>query len=278
MSDLENVIKIISSENNSFDAGVFSLIGTREYQQDYAGLMVKENGISGIICDGMGGLNGGERASSEAVKLFAFDYMKMEGGSPVSEFFYQEADKMDRLVSLLKDSKGNFLRAGSTVVSVIIEESRLHWMSVGDSRIYILRGDSILQVTKEHNYKFQLNEALESGNISAEKYAAEMSGGQAEALTSYLGMGGLKYIDINPNPFQLEADDVILLCSDGLYRSLDESQIMAMLKDNKINSGVSAKRLSCMALEQASKGQDNTTVLVIHYKGGEERRENSALL
>lgn len=270
MSNLENVIEKKSQLNGSFDTGVFSLLGTRKYQQDFAGLIVTENGLSAVICDGMGGLNGGEKASSEAVRLFLQDYMNMACDDSKSEFLRQEANKMDELVFQLKNSSGGPLKAGSTVVAVIIESFELYWMSVGDSRIYILRGDSMIQVTKDHNYKLKLNEALEAGDISPEKYEAEILSGQAEALISYIGMGGLKRVDINPKPFLLEDDDVILLCSDGLYKSLNEHQIMSLLKDNKVCSRVAAKRLSAMALQQSGKGQDNTTVLVIHCKGGRQ--------
>lgn len=278
MGNLQNVEEIKECENNAFDFGVHSIIGTREYQQDYAGLVIKEDGLSGIICDGMGGLAGGDIASKEAVKLFLSDYMNMDHEPPVSDFFCHEADRLDALVTGLRDPKGSLLKSGSTVVSVIIEHTRLYWMSVGDSRIYILRQDTILQVTTDHNYLTELNEELMKGNISSEAYEKEISDRQTEALISFLGMDGLKRIDYNKRPFQLEKDDLILLCSDGLYKSLEEDQILALLKDNKVNSQVTAKRLANMALEQAKRGQDNTTVLVIHYKGEKEERENNALL
>lgn len=273
MNDLQNVEERIECQNSAFDFGIYSLVGTREYQQDYAGVIIKKDGISGIICDGMGGLLGGELASKEAVKLFVSDYLNAEKEPIVSDFLCKEAGRLDALVSKLEDSQGNLLKAGSTVVSVIVDNTRLYWMSVGDSRIYILREDTMLQVTKDHNYRNELNDALIAGELSSDKYEKEISGNQTEALISYLGMGGLKRIDFNHKPFQLEEGDVILLCSDGLYKSLEDDQILALLKDNKTSSKVAAKRLACMALEQAVKGQDNTTVLVIHYRGDKEERE-----
>lgn len=278
MTKLENVIVKTDGCNNFFDCGIYSLLGTREYQQDYAGFVEQEDGLSGIICDGMGGLRGGERASSEAVKLYVCDYNNLAQENSISEFLFKEAHRLDELVYQLKDSNGNFLKAGSTLVSVIVKGSALYWLSVGDSRIYIMRGDSMVQVTTDHNYRTKLNEFLAEGKISRDRYETEISGSQTEALISYLGMGGIECMDGNKKPFQLVEDDVILLCSDGLYKSLEADQIMALLTDNKVSAKVAAKRLTNMALEQAVKGQDNTTVMVIHYKKKKEREECDALL
>lgn len=278
MSDEQNIVEMVSDPLTLFDTGIYSIMGTRDHQQDYAGIIGKKKGLAGIICDGMGGLKGGEVASSISVKAFLSDYIDMTEGEAVSDFLVREADKMDEAVFQLSDSQGNNLKAGSTVVSVIIEDVNLYWLSVGDSRIYILRNNSILQITTDHNYRMHLNGLLKKGEISEERYEAEVSGKQAEALVSHLGMGGLKYIDRNSKPFPLEPDDVILLCSDGLYKSLDDHQIMALLTDNKISSRVSARRLADMALTQAVRGQDNTTVIVIHYTGEVEGGEADALL
>lgn len=267
MNNQDNILGRNAVQGERIDAGAYSIVGTRKYQQDFAGLEIKEGELLAVICDGMGGLRGGELAASQAVRQFLSDYLKEGSESFCAEYLTEEARKLDLLISELKDKSGAPLNAGSTIVAVMLKDSLLHWLSVGDSRIYILRRDSMVQVTKDHNYKNQLKEALDAGVITMEKYQKEASGGQAEALVSYLGMGGLKRVETNLQPFGLEEDDVILLCSDGVYKSLEDDQIKAMLTDNKISSPVSAKRLVNMALEQAVKGQDNTTVLIIHYIG-----------
>ena len=67
--------------------------------------------------------------------------------------------------------------------------------------------------------------------------------------------------------FRSEPGDQLLMSSDGLYKSLSPQQMKAMLTDNQIDARVSAKRLVHMALEQAVKKQDNTTVVLIQYRG-----------
>lgn len=256
--------------DGQIQAHVCSIIGHRDYQQDYAGLLVEADRALAVICDGMGGLRGGETASREAVRLLLTDYDQNPPSDQYTDFLCREAVKMDRLVHGLEDESGMPLRAGSTVVSVIIENGRLHWMSVGDSRIYVLRDSSMVAVTKDHNYRRELDEALKRGDISAEYYEQEISGRRAEALTNYLGMGGIRRIERNAQPFPLEDGDCILLCSDGLYKRLDEHQIKALLVDNRISTRVAAKRLVQMTMELAARGQDNTTVIVIQYHPTQE--------
>lgn len=277
MSDANVIQK--TDEDGQIQASVYSIIGHREYQQDYAGLIARQGRAMAVVCDGMGGLNGGERASREAVKLLLEDYEKDPPDEKIAEFLCREAARMDQLVFGLKDQKGAALKAGSTVVAVVIRDGFLYWMSVGDSRIYILRGDSMVAVTKDHNYRRELTEALERGEISLEYYETEVCTRKAEALTNYLGMGGLKRIEWNSQPFALENGDEILLCSDGLYKSLDEHQIKAMLTDNRVSVKVAARRLVRMALSQAVKSQDNTTVVLLTYQKKQvEEQEHEAML
>lgn len=265
MSDTNIIQQMNSGGDGPVSAAVYSIIGHREYQQDFAGLLVEPDQALAVVCDGMGGLNGGERASREAVAGLLADYRKNPPTERFSKFLCAEAAKMDEVVYGLRDETGAPLKAGSTVVSVIVRDGMLYWMSVGDSRIYVLRGDSMVPVTRDHNYRRELEEVLARGDISREQFEKESHTRRAEALTNYLGMGGLRRIEWNAQPFALEDGDEILLCSDGLYKSLDVHQIKAMLIDNRVSVRVAAKRLVRMALDQAVKSQDNTTVILIAY-------------
>ena len=150
---------------------------------------------------------------------------------------------------------------------VVSKDGTAEWMSVGDSRIYLLRGDSLKQLTRDQNYRCLLEDSLRKGEITQEHYDQEIQGKMAEALTSYLGMGNIKKIGRSRQGIALKPGDQILLCSDGLYKSLSSDQIKAMLIDNQIDARVSVRRLADMALAKAVKKQDNTTVVLIQYHG-----------
>lgn len=273
MNDANIIIKQNSNGKSPVKAAAFSIIGHREYQQDFAGLVTDDRTALAVVCDGMGGLNGGEQAGREAVQLLLEDYDREQPRQQFTEFLCREAARMDRLVCGLTNSQGQPLKAGSTTVSVILRDGELHWMSVGDSRIYVLRGTSIVPVTRDHNYRRELEDMLSRGEITRERFQSEASTRRADALTSYLGMGGLRRIERNMQPFALEEGDMVLLCSDGLYKSLDEHQIQAMILDNQASLQVAVRRLVRMAKELAVKSQDNATAVLLRYEGipGEEK-------
>lgn len=266
-----NLVEKIVEENRYLEVAGSSIIGTRQYQQDYACLYSDREQVFGIICDGMGGLSGGERASEGAVKLFAGDYLSRDPSESIPAFLEREAARMDELVYGLKNDQGNLLQAGTTVVAAVVLGNQLYWLSVGDSKIYIIRGKEIQPVTREHNYRLTLQTDFSNGIISRETYETEEKTPQAEALTSFLGMGGLKLVDVTQSPFTLIDGDIVLLCSDGLYKSLDESQIHAMVRDNDLDMMIAADRLTDMALQCAGGGQDNTSVVLIMYRNAQNR-------
>ena len=170
----------------------------------------------------------------------------------------------DDLVYSLKAPDGTPLGAGTTLAAVHIIADRMYWVSAGDSRIYVLRAGQMVQITTDHNYFFQLNEMLQNGEIDREQYRIEAQEG--EALISYVGMGGLQWKDISRAPFVLRPKDTILICSDGLYRSVPDQLILASVcaAENMENAA------SCIeqAIQEAAKPeQDNYTYILIQLNG-----------
>ncbi len=239
-----------------------TIIGTRKYQQDSYGCIETPDGGLAVVCDGMGGLEGGEKASTLAVGMLMEDYLR----TPVTdykEFFYQEAVKLDDLVYHITDEQGKLLGAGTTIVAVHIQGNMIHWLSVGDSKIYVIRSNAMQCIVREHNYRMMLNDLYMKGKISIEQYRSEES--KAEALTSFLGIGNVSLIDQSETPVELLKGDIILLCSDGLYKSLSDDKILAIITDNFFDLQRAANELTASALKYSGRGQDNTTVVLVRY-------------
>ncbi len=246
----------------------YSILGQRKSQQDFAGVLTDRDKVLAVLCDGMGGLKGGERASKTAVTMLMREFEKAGPESRFADFLCRQAVLMDTSVHALTTADGEPLNAGTTVVAAVASrDGQVEWMSVGDSRIYLLHGDTLTQLTRDHNYRCYLEDSLSRGKITREHYEKEVRGRMAEALTSYLGRGRLEQIGRSQNSLKLEPGDQLLLCSDGLYKSLNPHQIRAMLTDNRVDVRVSGKRLTDMALAQAVKTQDNTTIVLIQYLG-----------
>lgn len=241
-------------------------LGGRRNQQDSGYLAIDPaNKVTfAIVCDGMGGLQGGELASELSVKTFVNDFesCKMEENN-FYYFFQSEAKKVDQMVSQLKSPEGDFLDAGTTLVAVVIKNDQLQWISVGDSKIYVIRGDEIVSVAKEHNYLNMLNDQLLSGEISMEEYEREQPRGAA--LTSYIGMGNVEMMELNYEPLTLLDGDIIILASDGLYKGVEEAMIYEIARNTEGEIQDILDILQQKVTEACGPSQDNTTIIMMKY-------------
>ncbi len=246
------------------EIGGSQILGTRKNQQDSYGWLEKDNELLAVVCDGMGGLSGGELASKVTVEMILGKFSGIQGECLPPQFFREAVNEADLIVHDF-DEDGKSINAGTTIVAVHIKDNKLHWLSVGDSHIYIIRRNEILSVCAEHNYGELLKKRLEAGEISQTEYEADTK--RKDALTSYIGIGGVKLMEINDIPLSLVGDDMIILCSDGLFKTLLDADIMRSAFEYKLNAGRCAEYLTETAMKLTKGSQDNTTAIVIHYNG-----------
>lgn len=261
---MENSFSFVDlRKSNRYDIAFRMGIGRRDSQQDAGFVAACDNETLAVVCDGMGGLTGGERASKAAIEKFLSEYER-EGWLDGGEWMEEAIELTDDLVYSLKAPDGTPLGAGTTLAAVHIIADRMYWVSAGDSRIYVLRAGQMVQITTDHNYFFQLNEMLQNGEIDREQYRIEAQEG--EALISYVGMGGLQWKDISRAPFVLRPKDTILICSDGLYRSVPDQDILAAIcvAEDMENA---AGRLEQAIQDAAQPEQDNYTYILIQLSG-----------
>ena len=243
-------------------------IGTRDYQED--SYFVTEASSSqesasikayGIVCDGMGGLENGSKASLLATELMieVFERIKTERG--IEALLLREVDKIDMRV-MEECGTGEGLNAGTTLVAAMILGNHLHWVGVGDSRIYVMRGDEIVQVTQDHVFMMKLMKSVEEGVISQEEADAHPQKG---ALISYVGSGSVQYVNTNKAGLNLLHGDIVLLCSDGLIKSLDDESIVKIIKTWYGDMKETAHQLTLQAFDSGDGAKDNTTVVLMQY-------------
>lgn len=261
--------------NFCYETGTDSILGSRQYQQDFAYVYMGEKEILAAVCDGMGGMEGGERASSTAVFQLAEDFHLFQENpqQSVPDFFTEEAKRLNQSVRSLKNTSGKSIKAGTTLVAAWFCKNEMYWVSVGDSRIWLVRNGQIHQVNRDHNYRLSLEYKLQNGEIDRREFERESHTPQAEALISYIGIENLRLIDVNRTPIRLEEGDIVILSSDGVYKSLNDVQVCAMVCDNDIDMNIAAARLNAMALRYGVRGQDNTTSVLIRYFGEPEESE-----
>lgn len=219
--------------------------------------------VAVFVGSGMGGLNGGAQAAREACAGFFEEYESAVLSGQGASGFPQIARKLDRRVLHLRDTDGLPLDGGSTLTAVVIQNGLLHWLSVGDSRIGLLRNGQLHWLNRLHNYRLELDEALKNGDISPDEYQAELPRGTA--LLSYLGCGELKYIDYQTG-LPLLPSDLLLLCSDGFYDLLPGETLVSTLEALD-ETMANLPELLEPFLGQASRSMDNASAVIIRFLG-----------
>ncbi len=253
-------------ENDRFQVAISSVLGDRADQQDSADCLLSQTGGMVTVCDGMGGHDGGKLASSMTVDGLIGMYAVQPADAPLPPLLQDAADMLDDRVCRLTLPDGTPMRAGTTLVSVVIREQELYWLSVGDSRLYIFRGGELVQITRDHIYRYMLEEQLRTGEITRERYEAELTRG--ESLVSFIGVGGLRQIDVNPLPFSLRAEDRVLLTTDGLYKLVPDEEICAVLSNfpNGADALQALEQKARRAAKNRMLSRDNMTIALVRMK------------
>jgi len=249
----------------TFKFGNAQHIGSRKTQEDsfgYSNIIssneISKKGVLAVLADGMGGLSHGKQISeyavSAAIRMFeSFDYtlqfpqqlenMVMKINNQISENFWANGQS----------------NAGSTLVAAFFYKTKFYWVSVGDSRIYILRNGGLYQVNEDHDYLNELLVKYMNGDSSLDIAKNHM---QKDSLTSYIGNERLPYIDNNKRGLSLQKNDTIILCSDGIYNSISSSEfILQLLNDPQPAVEKIVKSIVKKKIQQ----QDNLTIMVINY-------------
>lgn len=240
--------------------GAFSYIGEsrRENQDRYA---VLPN--LWMVADGMGGCNGGAQAASTAVQVV--------GDSPFDPERPTQSllEAMQRANTVIYNQAGadaSLKGMGTTLTVGYLVENTLYIGHVGDSRIYLIRGDEIRQLTQDHSF---VGELVRDGTISP---AEAVSHPNRNILTRAIGVSPEIQIDITQEELQL--DDILVFCTDGVSGVLSPEEIRQVVQQAP-EPQIAAQTLCHRAEEQGS--TDNSTAIVVHLlppdEGGFQEEE-----
>ena len=212
----------------------------------------KSKAVLAIVADGMGGHNAGEVASAETVKTLKD--LIVETNIPAKDLLLQAIACANNSIYKMSQKNPTLYGMGTTVTACMIEDSKLTAAQVGDSRLYLIRNNEITQITKDHSLVEML---LESGEITKEDAKRHP---QKNVITRAIGTDSSVEADIYE--FQLQKDDVVLLCSDGLVNMVEDEKILSVITQNEDFS-----TLSDVLVKEAENagGHDNITVVLIKF-------------
>ncbi len=205
------------------------------------------------IADGMGGAQAGEVASRLATASLKESGPGTGGERRIADLI-QEAN---RRVYDRSSSDPNTSGMGTTITVALVEDDRVAFGHVGDSRAYLVRDADMEQLTEDHSL---VNELLKTGKLSREEAETHP---QRSVITRALGTD--PDVDVDTFSVRAETGDLFLLCSDGLTDMVSEESILDVVERNRNDIDVALRAL----VKEANRGggQDNITVVAFEIAG-----------
>ena len=218
-----------------------------------------------VLADGMGGYNAGEVASGIAVDVVSNGLLpELASGRELSKVDVQSGLTHAALLlqqQIAEANKGIYEAAqtrpecagmGTTIVAAVFHGNRVSIGHIGDSRCYRLRGEKFEQLTHDHSL---LQEQIDSGQLTAEQAKYSLN---KNLVTRALGIEAIVPADIAE--YRVEANDIYLLCSDGLTDMVDPEVIHNIVDDKRTVLPEAAADL--VELANQNGGRDNISVIL----------------
>ncbi len=223
-----------------------------------------------VVADGMGGHASGEVASALAVHtvrevvaagrdvLDRFDATDPRSHIEVCTLLEHAIHVACERIYEKSQREPEKRGMGTTLVVLLILADRGFIAYVGDSRIYLLRGDLVYQLTEDHSL---MNELVRQGKIRADEFDDSPYANLKHAMTRAVGVHAT--VDVDTLDFDVIPGDAFLLCSDGLYEYLDDNDIRTLLALPNVEE-VPGRLID---IANTRGGKDNITALVVQVPG-----------
>ena len=219
-----------------------------------------------VICDGIGGHRAGEVAAEMAVETISGTVAESDGKQPLAVF----TDAFSKANQVIREQATNDLAQrgmGATCVCAWVIGFRLYTASLGDSRLYFIRGDTIRQITTDHTW---IQEAIDFGALTPEQAVGHPN---AHVIRRYVGAQNPMAPDFRLRLLPDETDeqseanqgmrllpgDRLLLCSDGLTDLVTKEEILNALRSRERKAALAY----LIDLANSRGGHDNITTIVL---------------
>jgi serine/threonine protein phosphatase PrpC len=236
---LRTDVGLVRSENQDF--GTYTT--PREESHSHPG------GRLLVVADGMGGHRGGATASRLAGETVKAQYLGSETYD-ISQALREALARANARIFSEAQANPDLRGMGTTTSALVVKNNQAWFAHVGDSRIYVVRGDDIRQITEDHSLVASM---VREGLLTAKEAETHP---RRNVLQRSMGVSEDVEIDVN-GPFDVQKDDVFILCSDGLHGLVKEPEL---------------KEIAALPIDQAateyvkralSRGApDNVTVIV----------------
>ncbi|MBN1888196.1 MAG: Stp1/IreP family PP2C-type Ser/Thr phosphatase [Thermoflexales bacterium] len=231
----------------------------RDHNEDYVTVQdpgqpeQRQQGVLFIVADGMGGYQAGEVASESAAKVTISEYY----ATPVDDVSARLRSAIQAAnVDIYQKAQANAAHSGmgTTIVAALVIGHQVYIASVGDSRAYLARDNAITQITVDHSL---VGEQVEAGILTKEQAKAHP---QRNVITRAVGSNPTVQVDTFQG--ELQAGDVILLCSDGLTEHVAEDVLLSTVTHYDPEQAVP----HLIELARDGGGTDNISTIVLRAR------------
>lgn len=225
----------------------------RNVNQDYVNTTEKPIGNLPnlfVVADGMGGHKAGDYASRLAVETI-FSSVEKSTEEDMVKLIRKAIESANEMVYEKSLEDPEFEGMGTTVVVATCRGNKLQVANVGDSRLYVV-GDKIRQITEDHSF---VEEMVRMGALDKE---AARTHAKKNVITRALGVNG--GIEVDFFSVELEEEELVLLCTDGLTNMLEDDEIRMIIQGQR-----DIVEKAEVLVEEANKrgGTDNISVVLI---------------
>lgn len=248
---------------------VLSDIGKkRTLNEDRAAVFTLPNGLMlAVIADGMGGHQGGDFASSTALRLMGEAFQKLETSAFESheewaEWLKEAVLYVNRALYNFANEREELKGMGTTLEVVLVHQQFCYGTHIGDSRVYLIDDNGIKQLTADHSYVKVL---VDSGEITEQE--AEVHPQRNWILKA---LGSERSVEPDCYSLTLDFPAYLLICSDGLSNKVDDTTIQQIVLTN---TSLEDKVKALVAKANEMGGEDNISVILLNSpRSGVERK------
>lgn len=239
-----------------------SLLGDREDNQDRVTVSAAEQAALLVVIDGMGGHSDGSRAADTALKslLESFRQTSLPMFDPLG-FLHMSLSRAHDDVAKLGNGQTIDTRPRATTAICLIQEGAAFWAHIGDSRVYHMRHGKILQRTRDHSHVELL---LREGKITEDELPTHPMRNFVECCLG--GDPAIPEMTVSGRHV-LQPGDVLLLCTDGIWANLRDSDIAGFFRDDNQELRAWLEALGRRAVQASAPFSDNSTAAVLRWHG-----------
>jgi PPM family protein phosphatase len=240
----------------------------RKTNEDYfAGERIKEDEYLFVVADGMGGHRAGDVASKLGTQNFVRHYKKLrKKKNPIMDSMSQALEKANNMILSKATSDPRKRGMGTTFSAVVIAGMSAYIVHVGDSRIYLIRDDEILQLTTDHTF---VGKMLEEGRITEDE-----ARDHPQKNILYMSLGARKSFEPEiKKQLDIMESDIFMMCSDGLNNMVSDNTIKEYVLSYNTYDAVE----ELIKLANDNGGTDNITLQVIHVEKTREPKKTEPI-